>query len=562
MGADFLDKGFEQKTTDTGFFVSTAIYSLSDGAPLTALQANKNIQSKVTVKREIEGTQTVTVVCALINDKNSIEKMSYVTDTLGNGQEKTLRVNLTLPGEIKSGSCLKTFVWDSLQGQWSYCEGSRFPETKIINSAWKMSDENVMYTSDEEHSGYSSLKFRANSFGEASQDISVDPRNYYIVGFYAKGNSPFTYSILDQNKSVMDSKTFGSSANWIPVSIPFNSAGNSEITFRLANNSVSGAVYEAVYMDDVFISKNHILNNGFEGEMSLSWELGADGIITNETPLADTFSLKLKGTNLGEAYQLVNVINGGDYLLSFQAKTVSGNNKVCRVYPNAYMPQYVEIPIDGAVGTVKKYTLDLIPTANVMKIAFVTGGISSGVTYIDNVDLSMTPSNLLINPGFEEDDTISSTVNDYSLGWTARSSGKMTRVDEPNYPNYVRSGSYAARLSNRSDNWSAMAQSVLEQLKRKGKGTYYFECYVKTGKGTSGTLIAKLDMRIGTTKTIFQGTVVGKDSEWTKIAFTANVTSVPTDGSLKAAWIYIESGESDTNKKFEYYADDFLFEKR
>lgn len=131
--------------------------------------------------------------------------------------------------------------------------------------------------------------------------------------------------------------------------------------------------------------------------------------------------------------------------------------------------------------------------------------------------------NLLTNPGFEDGTT----------GWYSHAT--LSTVSSP-----VHSGSAAAEVSGRTENWMGVRQDVTTELSNNGHGTYDVSGFVRLGSGTGdGRVTVAVTDDNGTTYYTNTSTAVD-DSSWTEVADSLNISW----SGLDSAELYFETDGS------------------
>ena len=155
---------------------------------------------------------------------------------------------------------------------------------------------------------------------------------------------------------------------------------------------------------------------------------------------------------------------------------------------------------------------------------------------------SWVGDNLLVNPGFEY--PVANGLYNYT-NWQANGSCSITTVTDQK-----KSGSYAAKIYSRLDQWTGMRKDITSKLKDTGVGQYYFGGYMRATSGTpSMKVIIKLNDDAGDKYFVTNATTINSTG-WTNVSATQNIT---WQGNLNSATFIIQS--ADTNNQ-DIYVDD------
>ena len=533
--SSLFDPGFEIRMTEEDFFVSNPIYSLSTGEPLTALSPLQNVKITLTVKRTAIGTQNVTVITALYDSTGTMKAISYAKDTLNGIEQKDLVVNLKLPESVENTDYLKTYVWDDLKGIWSYNESFRFPFIQVIESNWNISG-NWSMTSDEIHSGLSSLKVTGKNSGNMVwQDVTLSENTAYKLTFYAKGNSKFTYKVMDTNDNILgEDAIYNGSAEWKRYSYIFKTKENEDVKICFVDSDAGGISY----IDDVAIVDDLVENGGFEeGDASWIYDSLCFDIQTDEKSEGNNALMITSAEANQSAYTEVCVPTYSKLMLSFSSKCSEA--VICKVTDETGTVTISNTETSSSTGWDKNYLFVNTFDYNKIRIYFQTKTSSRNVSYIDDVQLN----NLLYR-----DKLINSYFEDGLTGWTKLGSkASMEVVTEP-----VHSGNYAIRLYNRDTNFDGASQDIKSILEEQGKGDYYIEAWVRTNQPTNSTVALRFYVNDSQVDRAF--TTSANNSGWTKIS--ATIKNVTWD-TLNNASIRIDgTAKIDDNTFIDVFADD------
>jgi hypothetical protein len=206
------------------------------------------------------------------------------------------------------------------------------------------------------------------------------------------------------------------------VFIPNGSS--TSITF--STNSVND-----VLIDNVWISRNLVLNGGFEnfsGTTITSWTTSNGAIRTTTVVVSGSSAVSLPTLSSSVTQTNIQTIINRNYLMSFWGKLASIGTQNISVEINGVT---TNIPLSTIYTN---FTINFIPSSTTTTIKFTNPG-SIGI-FIDNV--SITEVSLLMNYDFEN-----ITLNPNAPPWIKN--GIVNYIT-----NYVQNGTYAAALNSQA----------------------------------------------------------------------------------------------------------------
>ncbi len=146
-------------------------------------------------------------------------------------------------------------------------------------------------------------------------------------------------------------------------------------------------------------------------------------------------------------------------------------------------------------------------------------------SYIDNTvwweQKTAIETNLLLNSGFEDGNTVSWDGNGGTIGVDA---------------NTVNTGNYSGKVTNRTAKWHGTKQGILSVLQNKGSGTYTASAMVRLASGSgTGMLRIKLNNKNNDIRAAINST------SWTRIEISVTVNNA---AALTNAYFLVRTGDS------------------
>ena len=315
-------------------------------------------------------------------------------------------------------------------------------------------------------------------------------------------------------------------------------------------------------------SKELLGNPGFEAGTTTGWATQAAGMEITGQENACTGKYALKITNrtadYGTAFQ--NVANSlkeygaGKYRISAQVKLTKAleNGSVCkpmlvlkyrdgagdhyakteRIEINADTYTKLEAEVDVAWEGSLEYAQLYVQSGN--------GKECLADLYVDDfslVSLSASVEEMLTNPGFETGDT---------TNWSKQYADIAIDTANPH------TGSYALKITNRTQDWSTAVQNVASVLNACGPGKYKISAWVKLAGTLPEGSVCKpmLVIKYNNGKDVYAqtGRVAISADRYTKLEAEVDMT---WSGMLASAQMYVQTGTGGKDCLADLYVDDF-----
>lgn len=280
------DPGFEVRMSEADFYVSAPRYTNASGE-ITGLTANDTVTVTVDVQQEAAVLPQICVAVGVYNAADTLEGIAAVTDTQNSVGTRPVAVTMQLPAAVDDGYYLKTFVMDSLTGLYTFNETFRFPEARIVESAWHIAG-NWSMSSGDKQSGLSALRVDGTGAGSSVwQEIGVQSNYQYKLTYSYTGAAACQPVIQSPDGMVVAQGTAAAADGWTDGELVFDAGANSILHVAFQDTAAGVA-----YVDDVAIEvvkTNNLLEGigGFENGID-NWSYYTTG--TTVEPSSDAYT--------------------------------------------------------------------------------------------------------------------------------------------------------------------------------------------------------------------------------------------------------------------------------
>lgn len=270
---------FEPKTIRDSLIVSPPVYKIGTYEINPFEKKGRDITINLMAKDYEHASLPVKAMAALYDGSKNLEKI-WIGDTTTlsatKGEESDISISIHMPDEDLTGYTLKTMVWSDIDSSLTpYVQSFDFPNG-TVESDWTLNGWSVVRdskVSDKMNTNeYCALK--STTSGEtASKTFKVEPGSTSMVTFLAryedgKSSASFTCNVYGKDGSKLGTYTFthsDTSVNFFRdyynyFNVPFNAGTNDSVTVEFVNEANYG-----VYVDDVVVSDNLIMNGSFNG---------------------------------------------------------------------------------------------------------------------------------------------------------------------------------------------------------------------------------------------------------------------------------------------------------
>ncbi len=536
------DSGFEVVTDGSGINVGAALYTGSDAKPLEAIVPGSSVNSSVKVKNTAQEEKSVAVITVLYNADNAMEDICAKHITLAAGAEENVTNSVNVPSGTDDGRTIQTFVLESFNNMYSYCESFSYPAAPSVETAWDMGSA-FSLSSEKVYSGYSALKIKGSA-SECSQPVTLSKNSMYKMSFLGKGDADLDYGVYTKSGTAISNvKKLEPSADWNTNSVLFKSADNDSAVVKFMNNGTGSA-----YVDDASVSGNLIVNGGFEAS-DMGWVLDSSCYeISSASVYAGDGALKITSSKSGSrAYQETDVIAHCKGMISFKSKCSEDVIfKVLDADSNELISK-AGTTVKSSGSWQNNYVFVNTLGYDRVKLCFETKGSAGRVSYIDEIEFSnLQYPDELVNSDFENG----------TEGWTAAYSTVMTTSDN------VFSGAASCRLANRTKVYSSISQRVEGILNKYGPGSYYLEAYVRPQLDiTGGWAVARVRYTpSGGSEAQKTLNISNPTAEWHKIS---GIVDLSWSADISSARISFETSQrtEDSALTSDLFVDDVSFFK-
>ena len=233
-------------------------------------------------------SSAIQTIIALYDVQNNLIKTATANATLPAtlGEEIEIQPAITLPDDLSNGCYIKTMVWTDINSSLTpYVQSFTFPGG-TVDSDWTLDGWEIVRHTETNTDGvktneYDALKAVKNG-AKASKTFKVEPGSTSLVTFMVKVDdyttAGATCNVYDKNDTLLGkleinndnlsstTDEYGRLRNYFNYcAVPFNTGANDEVKVEFVNNT-----NVAVYIDDVSVSDNLIVNGDFNSNTPYS----------------------------------------------------------------------------------------------------------------------------------------------------------------------------------------------------------------------------------------------------------------------------------------------------
>ena len=500
------------------------------------------------------------------------------------GEESDISIRIDMPDEDLTGYTLKTMVWSDMDSSLTpYVQSFDFPNG-TVESDWTLDGWSVVRdskVSDKMNTNeYCALK-STTSGAKASKTFKVEPGSTSMVTFLARyekeqSSASFTCNVYGKDGSMLGTYKFTDqdvSVNYFRdyynyFNVPFNADTNDSVTVEFVNEDNYG-----VYVDDVSVSDNLIMNGSFNGNNAY-FPAAYGNYWKNQKPSNNyTFSpdsdVKVEGksslkisfneSDNNTLYQtvkshIIKTAGTGTYVFSGYIKRDVLNddtNKKGKIFP--------QLKQSGNFLNNAKYVSDLLniygkdedstgwhyfsvetevsSIADIDVLLYINGGDST--IHVDDLRL-VKKNNILTNADFEKGKT----------NWSMSDGNATVSVETIN----VGFGLGSGKVSGRTSAGHAIAQAIKPEA-----GKYAISGWIKTTNGGTPVLHTRIAYWEDSTKAAtkmddkyFYG--VKGNNDWQYVSGVIDIPEAYVGENFKWARFEMYEG-SNNNLAADFYVD-------